>query len=302
MFSEIYGCYYNTVAAILSDAVRGKFTDRSISEAVQEYAFGESILSIPQAITQLDWPLIGKNGATPIKNVPTMPLTTLEKRWLKAILQDPRIRLFEPSSDGLDDVEPLFNPDTFIYFDRYSDGDPFQDQHYIENFKIILQALKDKRKVRVRFISRTGATQTWILVPYSIEYSSKDDKFRLISAGGNHNITVNMARIQSVTLLDECPPEAYHPVSYREKSLVFELTDERNALERVMLHFSHLEKETEKIDDSHYRVTLYYQLEDETELLIRILSFGPVIKVTAPEPFVKQIKQRLDMQKKFYKT
>ena len=56
-----------------------------------------------------------------------------------------------------------------------------------------------------------------------------------------------------------------------------ELTDERGARERVLLHFFHLEKETKRLDDTHYQVTLHYEQNDETEILIRILSFGPVV-------------------------
>ena len=76
-----------------------------------------------------------------------------------------------------------------------------------------------------------------------------------------------------------------------------ELTDDRNALERVMLHFSHLDRETERIDDSHYMITLYYEREDETELLIRVLSFGPVLKVIFPDDFIKKLCDRLEKQK-----
>ena len=73
-----------------------------------------------------------------------MPLTTLQKRWLKALLTDPRISLFYPDLVGLEDVEPLFNASDVVYFDCYSDGDNFSDENYIENFHIILQALKEK--------------------------------------------------------------------------------------------------------------------------------------------------------------
>ena len=76
-----------------------------------------------------------------------------------------------------------------------------------------------------------------------------------------------------------------------------ELTDDRNALERVMLHFSHLDRETERIDDNHYKITLYYEREDETELLIRVLSFGPVLKVVFPDDFIKKLFDRLEKQK-----
>ena len=83
-----------------------------------------------------------------------------------------------------------------------------------------------------------------------------------------------------------------------KRILVLELTDERNALERVMLHFSHLNRETERIDDNHYKITLYYEREDETELLIRVLSFGPVLKVIFPDDFIKKLCDRLEKQKK----
>ena len=81
--------------------------------------------------------------------------------------------------------------------------------------------------------------------------------------------------------------------------LEMELTDERNALERAMLHFSDLEKETVRLDWKHYRIRLRYRREDETEILIRILSFGPVLKVLSPETMVRQIRRRLDRQFRF---
>lgn len=83
----------------------------------------------------------------------------------------------------------------------------------------------------------------------------------------------------------------------KKRKLILELTDDRNALERVMLHFSHLDRETERIDDNHYKITLYYEREDETELLIRVLSFGPVLKVIFPDDFIKKLCERLEKQK-----
>ena len=77
---------------------------------------------------------------------------------------------------------------------------------------------------------------------------------------------------------------------------MFLIRDARNALERVMLHFSHLEKSTVRLEEDLYQVTLSYDREDETELLIRILSFGPMIQVISPEGFVSQIWERLEKQ------
>ena len=134
-------------------------------------------------------------------------------------------------------------------------------------------------------------------MPYRLEYSAKDDKFRLLTAGGKNGHVVNLARMIRCALLEPYALRAYHPPQPQKETLVLELIDERNALERVMLHFSHLEKETVRLNDRKYRLTLRYDREDETELLIRVLSFGPMLRVTAPERFIALIRDRLQRQK-----
>ena len=97
-------------------------------------------------------------------------------------------------------------------------------------------------------------------------------------------------------MLGRFSADKYVPPVSDLRELVVDLVDERNCLERFMLHFSHLEKQAEKTDALHYRIIIKYDKDDETELLIRVLAFGPVMKVTEPESFIEQIKQRLRMQ------
>lgn len=297
IFSEVYGNYFNAVAAILARAVDGELSGKSLTVLASEKAFGESCMTIPANLSDGTWPLLNSDLTTPLVHAPSMPLTLLQKRWLKALLLDPRIRLFGPSEEGLEDVSPLFTPDMFVYYDRYRDGDPYEDGEYIRNFRVILTALREKRRVRVRFRSGKGNRQSWVITPQKLEYSPKDDKFRVISSFRGRADSINLARIKSAELLEPCSEDDFRPFSFRMKTLVLELTDERNALERCMLHFSNLEKETEKLDDRHYRITLHYVQEDETELLIRILSFGPVLKVIEPESFAALIRERLRKQR-----
>ena len=66
-----------------------------------------------------------------------MPLTILQKRWLKAMSLDPRIKLFDADFSFLDDVEPLFTPADYTVFDKYNDGDDFESKDYIKNFRMI---------------------------------------------------------------------------------------------------------------------------------------------------------------------
>lgn len=296
VFHEVYSCYYNAVAEILAQALEAPVTGKDISRIVQEKAFEESVATIPDALKTQRWLLLDDAGATPLRHVPTMPLTTLQKRWLKALLADPRIALFDPPAEGLEDVAPLYTPDMLVYFDQYADGDPYGDPVYQAHFRSVLAALRKKCYIRVRFKGHRGNRQSWLCVPYRLEYSQKDDKFRLITSLNGHQATVNIARIKSVELLHPYTEAEYRPPERRTETLVLDIIDRRNALERVMLHFSNLEKETQKLDDLHYRMTLHYDREDETELVIRVLSFGPMVQVVSPEPFVALIRERLDKQ------
>ena len=297
LFSEVYGTYYNVLAQILNNAVDGNLTQENMLQIVRDQGFEESILTIPDALESGTWPLVKDDYTTPLEYRPVMPLTTLQKRWMKALMADPRIKLFNPPADGLENVEPLYPPDTFVYYDRYNDGDPFSDPGYIKRFRCILSAIRHKRWLRVQFTGHNGNPHYWKCIPYKLEYSSKDDKFRLISANKRDTLSINLARITNCFMLEPYTEEEYQPRTMKQRILQLELKDERNALERAMLHFSHLNKETERIGDDLYRITLFYEREDETELLIRMLSFGPVLKVIYPDDFVMKLVQRLENQK-----
>ena len=78
------------------------------------------------------------------------------------------------------------------------------------------------------------------------------------------------------------------------------INNRRNALERAMLQFANYEKNTRKIDDNTYECLIYYNKSTETELLIEILSFGPMIKVVGNEMFLSLIKKRLKRQKTIF--
>ena len=298
LFNEIYGSYYNAVAEILKYAVRGELTQQNIYEITGSKAFSESVLNIPGAMSSGEWPLLTEDLRTPLKHEPEMPLTMLQKRWLKSLLSDPRIRLFDVPEEGLEDVEPLYKPGAIVYFDQYADGDPYGDDHYVGVFHTILRALRAKRKLQISFTSNKGKSHDWECVPLKLEYSLKDDKFRLIISGDKRDTTINIARISKCSLLDAFELSEAVEKGHEKAHLVMELVDERNALERVMLHFSHLEKETVRLDGDRYLITLQYNQEDEAEILIRVLSFGPMLKVLEPSSFVDQIRDRLRRQKR----
>ena len=305
LFSEIYSAYYNTVASIISCSQQGKLDSDLLFKIVKESAFPESFMTIGSALETGKWPLIKKDYSTNIQNIPTMPLSVLQKRWLKALCNDKRIRLFvsdevlERLKNQLQDVEALFNENDYYLYDKYSDGDPYDDPDYIKNFRTVLEAIHQKKTISVEYTGRFGQQKRFICAPYKIEYSEKDDKFRIISKVKNRHSILNIARINSCELTDNSKVDDISEEDLpdnRRTSVTLEIYDERKALERVMLAFAHFEKSAVQISDDVYQLTLNYDSFDETELVVRVLSFGPMVKVIEPQSFVKLIQERIESQ------
>lgn len=297
IFSELYSAYYNSIAAILSRIIDGEQSERELQKIVTERAFGESVLTIMPSLKSEKWQLVHSDMTTSIEHKPTMPLTNIQKQWLKAISLDPRIRLFDLSFPELEGVEPLFTPEDYCVYDKYGDGDPFEDEEYIRQFRVVLEAIRQKTQIKFEMTNRNGNVMFIRCRPLRLEYSEKDDKFRIITAGWRSISTVNLAKIRACHHYS-----GEKPLVGEEKAAVYDiltvnLTDERNALERFMLHFAHFEKQAEKLDKKHYLVKIKYDRDDVSEMVIRILSFGPMVEVIGSEDFKKLVIEKLKKQK-----
>ena len=302
IFSEVYGTYYNIVADILGKAASDGLTLEQLKRIVYKEGYEESGLELLPALTDEKWLLLTKEIKTPLIHKPSMPLTLLQKKWLKALLLDERVRLFFTDDElaneekALEDVEPLYRPEQFVFFDRFVDGDDYKSERYRENFRHILQAIKEHAAINASYRTNKDNVIVWTnLVPITLEYSAKDDKFRLQGMAGSRHVTLNLGKIITVEL-GEPLAEELPLVSVSQEKLVLELVDERHTMMRALMHFSDLAKETEKLDDMHYLLTVYYDKNDETEMVYRVLSFGPTMKVREPECFVELLKERLKEQ------
>lgn len=297
IFSELYSAYYNAIASIIAEVIEGEHSEKELQKVVSERAFGESVLTIMPSFKSEKWQLVHPDMTTALEHKPTMPLTTLQKQWLKAITLDPRIKLFGVEIPGLEDVEPLFTQEDYHVYDKYSDGDPFEDEEYIRQFRVILEAMRKGTQIKFEMTNRFGKPMFIRCHPVRLEYSEKDDKFRLVTAGWRSVTTVNLAKIRAcVHYTGEKPLDN----EVREKLydiITLKVTDERNALERVMLHFAHFEKQAEKLDKNTYLLKIKYAHDDEPEMVIRILSFGPLVEVIGSNNFKKLVIEKLKKQK-----
>ena len=299
VFNEVYSAYYRAVSKMLKYAVKKELNKELMYKIIKEVAFEESSLSIVPAIEKEEWQLLTKELKTPIVNNPELCLTGIEKAWLKTILSDPKAALFYNKKEGLEE-EGLFSLNDIVFFDRYTDRDDYTSEEYIGIFKTALRALKERRKLRIHFVSGKGRAMKGLYIPLKIEYSDKEDKFRLLCVLNGKVYTINFARIVKCSLSKEKFSENIKVSEIPLRSLVFDVIDKRKALERVMMKFSHYKKEIEKIGDDSYRIVLEYDREEETDVLIQLMSFGSYISVISPPIIKKEISRRLKRQMEIF--
>ena len=315
LFTEIYNCYYQIVDEILKIASERPITEKEMLHLATRFGYEESGLTIVPKLKEGNWNLLDKTEEgyiSKVDNLEVIPLTILQKRWLKSILLDEKTYLFLDREQisilqkYLDDVDPLYEPDDFYYYDRFQNGDDFSSKEYISHFRTLLEAIREKKYVDIHFTSKRDEDIHHYYLPCRIEYSAKNDKFRLLALYEKNNTkqrveNINLSRIASVQILDktydgEFDLKASIKASYYKEPVKLLITNKRNTLERAMLHFANYEKHTTKLDDEHYECLIYYNQGMETELLIEILSFGPTIKVLEPDDFVYKIEQRIEKQ------
>lgn len=189
LFHEIYSCYFDVVRRILAEAQDTPVSEKKMEEIASAHGFQETALAILPKLTGGDWPLLEAAGdktyRSKLSHAPRTPLTSLQKSWLKALLADRRIRLFLTDEDivrltqELSDVLPLYCNEDFYYFDRYADGDPVESEMYRTHFQTALTALREGKILLVAYEGKEGRIRSFEAAPYQIQYSSKDDKFRL---------------------------------------------------------------------------------------------------------------------------
>ncbi len=314
LFSELYSCYYRVLRHLLCS--QNPLTIKEIYNRICQEGFEESLLSIIPKLEDGSWDLFRREGELYLSKLSPsfcIPLTNLEKSYLKALLADSRILLFLDAEQAetldrmLDSVQPLWHQEQFYYYDRFDDGDPYETETYRRHFRLLLKAQKNRQFVDIDYNSPKGNRVHHYYVPIRLEYSLKNDKFRLLaleqrSLNYNKLETLNIDRIASAQLTEHTLPSSIDinsiiQNSYYQEPLTLRILNKRNALERAMLHFANYEKNTTKIDENTYECLIYYNQSMETELLIEVLSFGPMLTVIGNERFLKSLKARLQKQK-----
>ncbi len=314
VFSEIYGAYYRIAARAMREKT---VTDDEVYELIRSLGFRDSALFLPQKLLPQndgsDWGLLRRNADGSLsritENPPPAVLTLLQKRWLKSKLADPRFRLFFDDEtlrrleERLADIKPLYRLEHFRYFDKFTDGDDYADPLYRENFRVILSAIKSRELLKIAYTSGHDKRICFTCLPLNIEYSEKNDKLRVLTrkyrngrilSGG----VINIGRIDAIERTGRFfTGDINAPFTKPRNSVTVYVASERNAVERFLMAFASYEKRADRdLENGGCVVTLHYDKSDETELLIRLMSFGAAVEILSPGELRRQAAKRVARQ------
>lgn len=307
---------------MLTEAGNGNLVASDIHRIVAQDGFAESGLYFtPDAISQdgTGYNLLAKEAGgyrSILKHAPSAPLTIQQKRLIKTMLTDHRVRLFlddeeiQRLSDSLVDVAPLYDVNDIVLTETAADGDDFADEKYRQWFRTILRAIKRNKILKIVFDTSRNDRKTVIVAPYKIEYGRRDDKFRFCAVTVHKHcpsryVKLNIARITQIIESEtdsriDC--EAFIAGKQLKEPIKIEVSDMRNGFERIFTQLSNYKRTSTYDPDTHTCGMQIHCLDDDVqELLIVLMSFGPAVKVIGPEWFkekyVERIRKQMDMLK-----
>lgn len=245
-----------------------------------------------------------------------IPLTAWELRWLCTILHDDKMQLFL-SSDTIntllslipENIKPIPLSDIII-FDQYHS---MCHKPNIEVFNAIVSSLHKCVRLQIKYTDGKGRKYEGTYCPLHIEYSKRDDRFRLYVACEKSE-RIHIMNIDEITNVRICD-RSFDPNIYQEflstflnsttQKITVEFTDTKNIPDRILNEFSPWRKHCELINPQTklYRFTLYYHKYDEKDILIRLMSYGPYIRIIDKKhPVYKELMNRIDKQIGLFKT
>ncbi|GAU79965.1 WYL domain-containing protein [Fusibacter sp. 3D3] len=313
---NLYNIYKNKMFSvttfIINDILnQGSYTKKELEDSLQKMGFNENlffddIVDSKSEIFDLNDGLYSPKSK---KMVPIIP-SLQEKEWLKMILTAPEIKLFLPENlintldQALSDFPENLKLSNFEFKSTHETDDPLNSVEFIETFQTLLKAILGQKIIGYDYVAQDGTYfKSQSSIPYKIEYSKLNAKFRLFmfSLTNHKPVKVNISQLKTLWIQEnnfDYSKEIIEAevLSCKSQSpIILEIDNISYIMERCFSMFSHYEKESYfDSQKNKFIIELQYYLLDEAELIKDILSFGSHILVIEPQHIRKRIVERIE--------
>ncbi|GLC31791.1 hypothetical protein bsdE14_32010 [Clostridium omnivorum] len=320
LFNETKNRYFGVVQNIINRMNKEVFTEKDIKDILQQQSYNEPDFEFEASLLNKSRDgdsnlfLIKKEEGiyTPhINSTVSIRPSAVEKKWLKALTEEEILELFlkestiEKLKKKLENIDNPINMDFIEYRNADKTAAKIEQEQklYIECFKNAYRALKEHRFISYTYCGNNDRLYENLKgYPFRIEYSSKNNRFRLsiMPEDMSRPIKMNMDGLKVVEILEEANSQYRNAAMEKilkkkaDNPIVLEIENKHNAIERCFSLFSYYDKEAyyDSEKDKHYMKLSYYEF-DERELVKDILSLGSSALVISPENIRTEIINRV---------
>ena len=315
IFNEVFSAYYTVLREIINSK---PMDNKELLSFIKSRSSDESSLFLLDNFDKYSF-LENLNGKwqSKLEGKLEQPFTNLEKSWLKAIISDPKIKLFADEYEinildsMLGDVDPLFDWSFFHYFDQNSEKIDFSSEEFINKFRLLKKIIEEEKSIILDYTNIWNENYVEEAIPLKIEYSLKSDKFRLLGVrfrnGKKELKAYNINQINKIVEIKDYSDKSInrnpYADEYCEEPVTVIVHNMRGAVMRFMIEFSTYKKESIFDNETGECITtFYYHTEEKHEIINKILSFGVSVKVISPSTLIEEIKARIRKQVELLKS
>jgi hypothetical protein len=239
--------------------------------------------------------IINKEGNMPLK----VRFSKLEKTWLNGMIKESVVQALlgketiEKLERALEDVTEG-NNDVIEFTNKVRSHTPNDLVKLKDDFYAILEGIIKGKPIIYTNVDKNGNEyNNQLALPIRIEYSLKDEKFRasLYSLEEERAIMVSLHTLKDVKIAENIASninredvlKKLKEKRYCEIPITIELEDIRGAMERCFMSFSSFERSSRAISENRYEIDIYYYTFEEAEVIRKIMSLGPYVKVKSPD-------------------
>ncbi len=310
MYHEIYGKYYQIIHNLLNSKPK---TEREINDYIRSQGFDESFLYLNAKMLVDEYHLFVKKGDLfyPLTNskIPLF-LTNEQKSWINTMLFDEKVKLFL-SNEKINYYQKEFASNV-LYDDKayqylFQDVDKDEITPKMSNvFRFVKNAIIQGMDINLTFISSKNYYTHKKVAPYKIEYSMQDQKMRVIAVEYRNGepkriIRIKLASIVGYRMIERVKRidfEYYLQEEVLKEPLIIEVYPILNGIERVFIELSNYKREAFYDKERNLSIMkIYYEKVDEMDLVLKMLSFGKVVKILSDGFIKEEVLRRINKQK-----
>lgn len=310
LFNDYKNRYYRCIQNIINQIYNGeKYDKKDIRKILHNAYLEEESILVNELVNKNFFKFEDDIVKLRIDyNIP-IRLNDLELAYLKMFVEDDEFNkvlndeILEKSKKNLNDVQSLDYNKFWKRenIDKY--GDSLKNNEIRNNILILEKAILNNKYIKYSSKNRNGDIfENKIAYPYKIEYSIKNNKYRLIIFFDNRAIKINIDSITNIKILEERDVLEKEKIQIQDfiknrknigEPLVLKIEDNNNTLDRCFNLFSAYDKKYYYDTDNNLILNIYYHNFDEAEIVRDILSLGKSVIVLEPKKIRDKVVERI---------